>query len=161
MSRSWLLLVSLLVGTLAEYDPDDYADYPLIWSAGEGDGEAVEMLLMEGVGVMDRSKDGETALHVAAIRGDLRTLRALLQAGAEVDARTPRGQTLFMTPTMWAVYHGHVEFVETLLKAGADPTAADENGKTLLTMCQETGSHAMEKLVRDAIQRAESSGSKQ
>ena len=87
---------------------------------------------------------------MAAIRGDLRTLRALLQAGA-VDARTPTDRRS-MTPTMWAVYHGHVRFVEELLLAGADPTAADENGKTLLTMTQETGSSAMEKLIRDAIQ---------
>ena len=134
-------------------DDTDRASFPLIFAAGEGDGDEVERLLDAGVDVGQRSKDGETALHTAAIRGDLRTLRALLAAGAEVDARTPPGATIYMTPSMWATYHGHADFVRILLENGADPTVADENGKTLLTMTQEAGQPAIESLVREAAHR--------
>lgn len=95
-----------------------------------------------------RSKDGETALHVSAIRGSLETVQALLDAGAYVDARTPTGSTIHMTPSMWAVYHAHDEMVEMLLEAGADPTAADENGKALLTMAQEAQQPKIVKLLQ-------------
>jgi ankyrin repeat protein len=144
----FLLLGIVLIGAHGDDDGDDRTRWPLIFAAGEGNGQEVERLLASGADVGEKSKDGETALHVAAIRGDLRTLTALLAAGAEVDARTPPGSTIFMTPTMWATYHGHTQFVQRLLEAGADPTAADENGKTLLTMTQEAGQPEIESLVR-------------
>ena len=147
-------LIAILCGALGDEDDEARNTWPLIYAAGEGDGATVEALLAAGVDVAQRSKDGETALHVAAIKGDIRTTRALLLAGAEVDARTPPGPTIYMTPTMWATYHGHVEFVQMLLEAGADPNAADENGKTLLTMTQEAQQPAIERMVREAIERA-------
>ena len=118
--------------------PDaDRLKWPLIFAAGEGDAATLRSLLAAGADVRERSRDGETALHVSAIRGGLEAVRALLDAGAEVDARTPVGSTIYMTPSMWATYHRHDEMVEMLLEAGADPTATDENGKALLTMAQE------------------------
>ena len=90
------------------------------------------MLASGAADVHQTSKDGESALHVAAIKGSLDTARALLDAGAEVDARTPPGSTIYMTPTMWATYHGHSEFVEMLLDAGASVDQAKKNGKTPL-----------------------------
>ena len=125
--------------------------WPLIYAAGEGDADEVNQLLEAGVSVHQLSKDGESALHVAAIKGDTHVTRALLWAGAEVDARTPRGATLYMTPSMWAVYHGHVEMIEMLMQAGADPGAADENGKTLLQMSREANQPKVEELLRGLL----------
>ena len=144
-------LVLCAVAALAE-DEEDRERWPLIFAAGEGDAATVSALLAAGVDVHQRSKDGETALHVAAIRGSNETVQALLKAGAEVDARTPTGATIYMTPSMWAVYHGHHHMVRMLLDAGADPHAADENGKTLLEMSQEAAQPAIERMLRDVIQ---------
>ena len=137
-SRMTLLLAVAVAAATDASDPDaDRLKWPVIFAAGEGDAETLRSVLAAGADVHERSRDGETALHVSAIRGSLETVRALLDAGAEVDARTPVGSTIYMTPSMWATYHRHDGMVEMLLEAGADPTATDENGKALLTMAQE------------------------
>ena len=127
--------------------------YPLIFAAGEGASGTVADLLAAGHDVRERSKDGETVLHVNAIKGDTATTQVLLAAGAEVDARTPKGGTLWMTPLMWATYGGHVEMCKLLLNMGADPTAADENGKAVLTMAQEARHAEVEALLREYIEK--------
>ena len=75
----------------------------------------------------------------------------LLAHGAEVDARTPRGQTLWMTPLMWATYGGHAAMVQLLLEAGADPLAIDENGKAVLQMARDARHEEVEALLLAAI----------
>jgi regulation of enolase protein 1 (concanavalin A-like superfamily) len=142
-----LIMLCFIAAALAS-DSEDREKWPLIFAAGDGDSDAVASLLAGGADVHQRSKDGETALHVAAIKGTESVVRALLDAGSEVDARTPKGSTIYMTPTMWATYHGHAVMVEMLLDAGADPLAADENGKTLLTMSEEAGQPAIESMLR-------------
>ena len=97
-----LLLVALLGACCAD-EAEDRARWPLIYAAGEGDSTKVAELIASGTDVMQRSKDGETALHVSTVRGDLETVRLLLKAGADVNARTPRGSTLFMTPLQWTI----------------------------------------------------------
>lgn len=158
MWPSSLRAIVLLAAAATAVGADDVGDrqqWPLIYAAGEGDAVTVKKLLAEGVSVKQRSPDGESALHVAAIRGNLPTVRALLDAGAEVDARTPPGATIYMTPSMWAVYHGHAEMIALLLDAGADPGAADENGKTLLQMAQEAQQPAIEEMLRARLSAAE------
>jgi hypothetical protein len=51
--------------------------------------------------VMERSKVGETPLHTSGISGNADVVKALLDAGADPDARTKGGQYLKMTPTHW------------------------------------------------------------
>jgi ankyrin repeat protein len=65
-------------------------------------------------------------LHYAARNGHLPCVRALLRAGALVDARTEGGATALHR----AAYVGHEEVVRVLLEAGADPMAVDEDGVT-------------------------------
>ena len=152
------LLVALTVATVCAAEDDELSDrekWPLIFAAGEGDASTVTKLLGLGYDVDGRSKDGETALHVAAIRGHLLTLQVLLEAGADVDARTPKGGTIYMTPSMWATYHGHTEYVRFLLDHGADPAAVDENGKSLLTMSIEAEKPDIEALILAHLSRRE------
>jgi ankyrin repeat protein len=82
-----------------------------------------------------RNKEGYLPLHLAAIEGDVTTVRALLDAGAKVNARdeTPlpdgkvysRGQT----PLHLAVESGKTAVSRLLLDRGAEVNAADEIGK--------------------------------
>jgi ankyrin repeat protein len=144
--------ISLLLACTAAATGDaDCERWPLIYAAGEGDSETVRALLAAGHPVGETSRDGETALHVAGIRGDVLTVEALIKAGADVNARTPAGATLQMTPLHWAIYHGHTEMVRRLLDAGADPAAPNEHGKTPLQMCDEVGQAPSAELIRKAI----------
>ena len=113
MARAGLLLVAVAAAAASEANGATDATnadtgrlrWPVIFAAGEGDAVALASLLAGGADVHERSRDGETALHVSAIRGSLEAVRMLLDAGAEVDARTPTGSTIYMTPSMWATYH--------------------------------------------------------
>jgi cytohesin len=67
---------------------------------------------------------GWTPLHFAAAAGDVELVRALLSAGAAVDARSVYGQT----PLWWACNVGHQRAAEVLLAAGADPNARSDEG---------------------------------
>ena len=104
-------------------------------------------LLASGVPVGILSPHSETALHVAGIKGDPATVRALLAAGAEVNARNPPGQQRHMTPLMWAAYGGHAEMVELLLAGGADPALKDELGNTAAAYAKEAGHAAVQALL--------------
>lgn len=57
----------------------------------------------------------------AAAAGDLATVRQLLEAGADVEARGDWG----VTPLMEAASRGHAEVARLLLEHGADPLAQD------------------------------------
>ncbi|MDH3223762.1 MAG: ankyrin repeat domain-containing protein, partial [Gemmatimonadota bacterium] len=66
---------------------------------------------------------GSTPLHFAARAGDVVAVRALVEAGAEVDARELAwGQT----PLMFAASRGRTEASVLLLEAGADPAVTSK-----------------------------------
>jgi ankyrin repeat protein len=67
-----------------------------------------------------------TALHIAAEVGHTKIVKVLLDAGAEVDARTSNDTT----PLHQAAQEGHLDIVRELLIAGADLDARDDNGTT-------------------------------
>jgi ankyrin repeat protein len=71
-------------------------------------------------------KSGCSSLHIAAIYGNHHCARALLAAGARLDAEDDEGQT----PLLSAVSFGHSDVVELLLAEGADPAKRDKMGRT-------------------------------
>jgi len=78
------------------------------------------------VGIASCGLLGTTPLHIAAIRGDIRIIALLLDAGAEIDARGEYGHT----PLNNAVGLGHVEAVRLLLSRGADANIPNDWGQT-------------------------------
>lgn len=60
--------------------------------------------------------------------GEVDTLKRLIEAGADVDARDLGG----LTALMLTVRNGHTEIVKVLLEAGADINAQDDSGETAL-----------------------------
>jgi ankyrin repeat protein len=58
-------------------------------------GRMVQLLLEAGAAVNDRSKDGGTALMRAASSGDLEAVKALVAAGADLNATDDNGETAF------------------------------------------------------------------
>lgn len=68
------------------------------------------------------------SLHRAVDEGDFAAVRSLIEAGADVNARSNDE----WTPLMLATIKGHTEMVEALLKSGADTNARNRKGWTSL-----------------------------
>ena len=93
--------VAVLLVISARAQEEDELKYPLLYAAGEGDAVRVRELLAQGADPnKELSPHGETPLHTAAIKGDPTVTSLLLEAGAVVDARTPPGGGISMTPLM-------------------------------------------------------------
>jgi ankyrin repeat domain-containing protein 50 len=75
------------------------------------------------------TKWSQTPLILAATRRDAATVRSLLQAHAEVDARDSKGRTALS----YAAGNGVVSVVRILMDSSADVNACDFEGKTVLS----------------------------
>jgi ankyrin repeat protein len=82
----------------------------------------------------------------AAMRGDIKTVRALLQQGADVNAARPDG----MTALHWAAEKNDAELADMILYAGGNPKAVTRIGAyTPLHVASRQGSIAVvEKLLK-------------
>ncbi|EEH57283.1 uncharacterized protein MICPUCDRAFT_8385, partial [Micromonas pusilla CCMP1545] len=94
------------------------------------DKDKMNALIAEGHNVNERNEFGETPLHVAGIAGDASIVATLIDAGADVNARTKGGDSLKMTPTHWMVYGRHVDGLKALIVGGADVNLLNTEGKT-------------------------------
>lgn len=130
VSAGSLAVVERLVAHGAPVDQLAFGDRPAIHWAAAGDRPDVVRLLVRRGGAdvnarscepLERSREarGRTPMHEAARHGALPAIAALLELGADVDARDVRGQT----PLHWAVREARVDAVAALLAAGADPDA--------------------------------------
>ena len=79
--------------------------------------------------VLERDKDGLTALHWAADGGKEEVVKSLLSAGADVNAQDSEG----LTPLHYAVDCSQMGVARALLHAGADPTVTDRDGNLPLS----------------------------
>lgn len=94
--------------------------------------------LLSGVALATRQdEDGDTALHIAVVQGELAVVYKLIQlliwAHRDIDIYN----NLWQTPLHLAVITQQANMVEALLRAGADPAALDRNGQTALHLCCE------------------------
>src|SRR5207245_702031 len=89
----------------------------------------LELLARGNQGISSRAR-GElafTPLHFAVQRGDLEAVKALLEAGADVDKPTTSG----MSPLVLAINNAHYEVAAYLLRHGADPNADGQGWSAL------------------------------
>jgi uncharacterized protein len=75
------------------------------------------------------SQGGLSALHFAARQGAAASVRALVEAGADVNLRSPGDKT---TPLLIAILNGHFDLARDLVERGADPNLASQGGATPL-----------------------------
>jgi uncharacterized protein len=100
----------------------------LMWATAGGYSAVTAELVQHKADVNGRSKTGSTALMFAA-RGDLASVRTLLDAGADPNLAIPDwgGTALTIASTM-----GQPDIVEALLAKGADINHRDDNSFTAL-----------------------------
>lgn len=84
-----------------------------------------------------RDSKGRTPLHTAAECSDAQCVRALIQAGADVNAYDNRRET----PIFYAVRTWNSEALETLLRHRAAPRARNAAGKTAEDYIEEGAEH--------------------
>lgn len=133
MKRHLQSLISLLLFTLL----CSCAMNPLIRAAEQGNSAQVQALVHEGVAVDQRGGNmDETALIIAARHGNLGIVRTLLNAGADINARSKYGDTALTAAT----YFCHPNVTDFLLENGADVNVKNEGfGSTPLMLAVECG----------------------
>ena len=92
---------------------------PLHLAARSGDAEIAGILLDAGANPNAFTSTGVSALHFAADADAAGVVEALVESGAEVDARDGFSQR---TPLMFAAVRGADAAAQALLVAGADPS---------------------------------------
>ena len=97
--------------------------------------------------------EGHTALMCAALGGDTARVKALLDHGANVNAKDSEGHTALM----FAVVNLHRDVVELLLEHGADVNARADDGATALLLAASGGDAP---LVRALLDRGADRGCK-
>lgn len=114
---------------------------PLQLAAFFGRREAAELLLARGGDVKTAAQNAfkVTALHAALAGSAPELARALVGAGADVNAVQQDG----VTPLHEAAANGRVDLLQLLLEHGADASARDAKGRTAVDFAREAGHTAI------------------
>jgi len=130
---SFAILAALCIAGCVRQPPEPMH---LFEAAIRGDEGQVRRLIRRGVDVNARfGKSATTALHVAARRNATGISRALLDAGADPNAKTTRGET----PLQVAVLTGSCDVIRILADGGADLGMVGVSGMTALHLAAASG----------------------
>ena len=103
----------------------------------------------------DVNKPGWTPLHYAASSGNPALVQLLLDHYAYVDAESPNAST----PLMMAAMYGSSAAVKVLLDAGADPTLKNALGLGALEFAQKAGHPEAMQFIAQALRARQPAGS--
>jgi len=142
-----LAMVELFLRLGADVHAKDGGSHPPLYSVanecGGPEGAAVVRALVQS-GADVNASDGVkhcTALHMAARRGHVEIAEALLDCGAEIDARDSLGET----PLRRSVNCNKIQVADLLLRRKANPHSIGSKGLTPLLAARST---AMKQLLR-------------
>lgn len=102
----------------------------------------------------DVNKTGWTPLHYAATLGDVTMIELFLEHHAYIDAESPNGST----PLMMAAQYGTPAAVRHLLAAGADPTLKNQLGLTAVDFAMRVERKDVAELIAGEIRRRQPTG---
>ncbi len=131
MLRSLLIVCGLLLTAVAVAQPMP----PQVRLARDGDWDALQTLLSDGINPDAVYGDGSAALHWAAYHDSKEGVQGLINAGANVNITTDLG----VSPLWLAAENGNAENTALLLQAGADPNIALASGETIVMTAAQSG----------------------
>jgi len=97
------------------------------------------------------NRPGWTALHYASAVGNLVVIRKLIENSAYIDAESPNKTT----PLMMAARAGHLSSVQLLIDEGADVTAKNELGLNAIDFAKSQNHIAIITLLERHVKQAE------
>lgn len=96
------------------------------------------------------NRSGWTPLHYAAAAGDNEIVQMLMDKRADLDAKSPNNTT----PIMMAARGGHILTVKLLLDAGADATLKNDAGMTAIDFAEQNGNQDIVDGLRYRLQKS-------
>ena len=107
----------------------------LLHAVGRNSLESVQNILNQAmvVNVNYSDETGQTALHLAADKGNTEVVQLLLKSGGNVNAADHDGISVLQA----AVIAGHVATCQLLLAQNADPDQPDHDGDTPRSCCED------------------------
>jgi ankyrin repeat protein len=132
----------------------DGVDEAYFQSARIGDVKTLHNFILSGVSVNARDSKGNSAIVIAAGRGQVNIIAFLLDNGASIEDYTHSGLFEGKTALCWAASQGRTQAVGMLLQAGADPNRLPDRGvfqgKTALMWASSQGRVGVVRLLLSA-----------
>jgi hypothetical protein len=129
---------------------NDFGEQALLHAAWRGHLDAAKWLLAHGAQAK-RPPMQWTALHYAVFSGRKDLAQALIERGADIDARSPNGSSVLMM----AVYEGREELATMLIDLGADRRAKNDWGDGALEWAMKFNHLKLARVVSSADEFAE------
>lgn len=124
--RALVIILATLAFNCVANENASILEHPILDAARTGTAQEIVAALKPDAGSRDiRTNVGSTPLHLAAANADPGALKALIDAGANPNARDHDG----MTPLHVAAYSQNAAHAQLLLEAGADPHALTASGR--------------------------------
>jgi ankyrin repeat protein len=116
-------------------DNDGY--FPLYWAVKKGSVEIAEQLLAANADLDAKTKEGRTALSLAAELGNADLVNLLLDGEKKANPNIADNNDYL--PLHWAAKTGNTDIAKKLIEAKADVNAKTKEGKSVLEFAQEAG----------------------
>jgi ankyrin repeat protein len=116
----------------------------LLKAIDRDDASSVQKLIDEGLNV-SVMRDGATPLMIAASRGRVAIVEAILQAGININERTDEGWTALHKA---AVDQQETAVVDLLLRSGIAVDAKNKYNKTALQLAEEKGNREIVRMIK-------------
>lgn len=122
-------------GRVSEYAPDGFT--PVALAAFFGQPAATKLLIAAGADVNAAAKNPlkVSALHAAVAGRNLEIVKAVLEAGADVNAQ----QQVGFRPMHEAGTNANRKLAELLLAHGGDPSLTSDDGRNAIDLAREKG----------------------
>ncbi|KAI9772905.1 MAG: Glycerophosphocholine phosphodiesterase [Geoglossum simile] len=131
ITRTFLEFQKSTKDTVKMADDRDSSGALLAIALMSGSVDIVKLLVATKVDLNRRSKDGETALYIAARSGREDCVRILIEAAPKDKLDIDIPETVYgQTPLIVACVEGHLPIAEILLQAGANQGTTDVFGLT-------------------------------